>query len=306
MKSYKEVPLTSIDLLNRDYLHSYPERSPFLIESIKEVGLLQPPLLLETPDKLTILCGEGRVKACLDLEFEYLPCLILKNRYPDKDLLFIALQSNLSRPLNLVEKAIFFHKVYPLLSKDEIPKTLKLLNLPVHQNTIQTLLVINKLNDDYKKLILNEKINPQILKYYENFNAGTFFKLLNLSIKLSLSYSEQRELFELAFDLTRVEKLEEFLEELSQTLSLEDYNQRKKAYKEAFMKFRYPFYSQKWKKLQEIKNFFMAKGVEVQYIPYLEEKDVEIRFKMEGLEDLEKKINFLIKYGREIFSVFDE
>jgi len=86
VKSYKEVPLASIDLLNRDYLHSYPERSSFLIESIREVGLLQPPLLLEKPYGLIIVCGEGRVKACLELEFEYLPCLILKDRYPDKDL----------------------------------------------------------------------------------------------------------------------------------------------------------------------------------------------------------------------------
>jgi len=306
VKSYKEVPLASIDLLNRDYLHSYPERSSFLIESIREVGLLQPPLLLEKPSGLIIICGEGRVKACLELEFEYLPCIILKDRCPDKDLFFISLQSNLFRPLNLVEKAIFFNKVYHLLSEDEIPKTLKLLNLPVNQNTIQTLLVISKLNDDYKNLILNEKINPQILKYYEAFDEKSFLNLLNIGVKLSLSFSEQRELFELAYDLMRVDKLEEFLEELSQILDLEDYNQRKKAYKEAFMKFRYPFYSQKWKRLKEIKSLFKAKGIEVQYVPYLEERDVEIRFKVERLEDLEKRINFLRNYGREIFSIFDE
>ena len=306
MKIYKEVPLDSIDLSNRNYLHSYPERSPFLIESLKEVGLLQPPLLLETPHGLIILCGEGRVKACLELEFDYLPCLILKDKHSDKDLLFIALQSNLFRPLNLVEKAIFFNKVYLFLYKEEIPKTLKLLNLPPHQNTVQILHAISKLNDNYKNLILNEKINPQILKYYENFGEESFFKLLNLCINFYLSFSEQRELFELASDLIRIEKLKEFLEELSQALSLEDYNQRKRAYKEVFMKFRYPFYSQKWKRLQETKSFFMAKGIEVQYVPYLEERDVEIRFKVEKVEDLEKRINFLKDYGREIFSLFDE
>jgi len=305
VKIYKEVPLSSINLQKTNYLHSYPERTSLLIKSIKEFGILQPPLLLDAEEGLIILCGEGRVKASLNLGLETIPCLVLKDRYPDKELHFISLHSNLFRPLNLIEKSIFFTKVYPYLTKEEIDKVLKILNLPIHQNIIKILFIINKLNDDYKKFILNEKLNPQILKYYDYFTEEDFFSLLNLCVNLSLSFSEQRELFELANDLKKLGKLEEFLKEISGVLIFEDFNKRKRAYKEIFISFRFPFYSQKWEKVQEIKNFFSHKGIDVQYVPYLEEREVEIRLKTDSLEDFEECVNFLKDHGRKIFAVFE-
>ncbi|PMP65757.1 MAG: hypothetical protein C0190_06465, partial [Thermodesulfobacterium geofontis] len=66
---YTFVYIENIELQDRTYIFSYPKRNKILKESIKSIGLLQPPILFLKKEnlKFQIICGEGRILACYEL-----------------------------------------------------------------------------------------------------------------------------------------------------------------------------------------------------------------------------------------------
>jgi ParB family chromosome partitioning protein len=83
-----------------------------LAESIKTMGLINPPLLREAGERLEIVCGHRRIMACKQLQFEKIPAfLYAHDELPDEKCLWLSLIDNeWSGRLSPIEKAITLQK----------------------------------------------------------------------------------------------------------------------------------------------------------------------------------------------------
>lgn len=305
---YTFVSIKDIDLQDRTYIFSYPKRSKILKESIKWIGLLQPPILFlkKENQKFQIICGEGRILACYELNINKIPVLIISNRSP-KELLLLSLESNLFRRLNLVEKAEFIKRALNLFSVEEVKKLLPKLNLNPSYHWIEYLKNIDSLEGDFKNLIIEEKLNPKVAEILANLSSKEREEFLELLKKLNLSFSEQKEVLEKLLDYKKRKDLSTLLpEELKDILKDEDFNRRKREFFRFLRELYYPFYSSKIKKLSPIVEKFKAKNIYLNFSPYFEKKEVEIQFKNISFEDFQKKWEFIEKNKEEIKKIWEE
>ena len=111
-----------------------------LIRSIQNVGMINPPLLIEKRgDGHTVIAGYRRIRAFRVLHYEEIPCRLLSaSQLSPFECLLLNLYDNLAtRRLNDVEKGMVFMRLAALLSHEEIVKDyMPLLGLPSHRPTL--------------------------------------------------------------------------------------------------------------------------------------------------------------------------
>jgi len=305
---YTFVYIENIELQDRTYIFSYPKRNKILKESIKSIGLLQPPILFLKKEnlKFQIICGEGRILACYELNISEIPVLILFNKSP-KDLLLLSLESNLFRNLNLVEKAEFIERALKFFSIEEVIKLLPKLNLNPSYYWIEYLKNINSLEETFKNLIIEEKLNPKVAEILAKISSMERKEFLELLKNLNLSFSEQKEVLEKLLDYKKRKDLSTLLpEELKDVLKEEDFNKRRKEFFRILKDLCYPFYSSKIKKFSPTVEKFKTKNIYLNFSPYFEKKEIEIQLKIFSFEDFQKKWEFIEKNKEELKKIWEE
>ncbi|MCS7278594.1 MAG: ParB N-terminal domain-containing protein [Thermodesulfobacteriaceae bacterium] len=296
----QRVKIEKINLQDRIFCFSFPKRDSFLLESIQKFGLLQPPLLLTSEDSYKIVAGEGRILALKKLAYEEIPALILPPSTSPLLALLLSLESNLFRNLNLLEKAEFFKRAKLYFSIKELLKLLPKLGFTEAYHWLEFLENVNALEEKFKLLILEEKLNPQILALFNSLDKNSQEEFLKVLESLKLSFSEQREVLQKLVDYKKRKDLPNLVPlELKEALQEEDFNKRRGEFFKKLKELFFPTYVQSIKKIEPICQKFKQEGIEIIFSPYLEKRELEIRFKVKNLEDLEKRVNFLKKENLE-------
>jgi ParB family chromosome partitioning protein len=142
-RGLQEVPLSSVFPNPNQPRELFDESAMAdLVESIKEVGVLQPIIVKQSGEKYEVVCGERRYRACQALELDRVPVVI--RDVADGELLELALIENIQRQdLNAVEESQGYLRLMEgrNLSQDEVAKrvgksrsavanSLRLLRLP--------------------------------------------------------------------------------------------------------------------------------------------------------------------------------
>ncbi len=84
-----------------------------LKQSIKENGINEPLTVMKsTPNKYTILSGNQRYRAAIDLEMKFLPCIIRQFEDPEKVAIFIVECNVRRRHLSTSQKAKALAELY--------------------------------------------------------------------------------------------------------------------------------------------------------------------------------------------------
>jgi ParB/RepB/Spo0J family partition protein len=113
MRRLEKIPRAQIDLEDRTFLITFlPELKP-LLASIKLVGLLDPLLVREREDgRYQLICGFKRTEALRLLTVSEAEALVYpQGTLDDLQALLLTVGHNLTRPLNLVEKAQALEKL---------------------------------------------------------------------------------------------------------------------------------------------------------------------------------------------------
>lgn len=251
MKFYKgqlkEISIEEIDFENKSFYFSYPERAPFLKDSIRELGLIEPPLLTIKGNKYVIISGVGRIKALIELGVSSFPALILEEKIPEKILLLMALETNLKRGLNLLEKALFLERAKNLYPEREIINLLPKLDFAPHPKWVFFLNKVLALDEEFKNLLAKEELNPKVIEYISDLNPKEREEFLQILKKIKPTFSEQRDIIETLVDLKR-RKGEASLvpQDLEVILKEENVTLRKAKFMEKLMEIKYPtFYKKK-------------------------------------------------------------
>ncbi len=303
----KEIQIAEIDLTDKSFLFSYPERTPLLIESIKTIGVIEPPLLYPGNKRYQIICGEGRIKALKALGVEkFLACVINEEKQP-WELLYISLESNLFRGLNLVEKALFLERAEKFFPKEKIiEEILPKLDFTKHPSWYFFLKKVLALGPPYRELLIKERLNPKTIEIITDLNQNEKEEYYQLLISLHLTHSEQMETLEVLRDLQKREQRQGLLpEQIKNLLKIEDPNQRKKAFKETLQAIKYPNFLVKRTLMEDIKRDLQKKGLQIEFSPYLENKRININFDLKDIETLKKNLKTLERYGEKILSLFE-
>ncbi len=191
-----------------------------LINSIKNVGMINPPLLIK--DKrggYTVIAGYRRVMALKAMGYEKTPCLLLpESRISSLECLLLSLYDNLAiRRFNEVEKAMALSRLTSVFPQEEVlEKYMPLLDLPRHQKTLQFYVKLENELDYEPKLSLASgqisfKTAGKLLEIEPEGRSRVFHWILNLRLNIN----QQIQFIDYIVDLSHMNRMSvsDFLEE---------------------------------------------------------------------------------------------
>lgn len=196
----ENLALSEIFLKDERFRISYYFDLDKLITSLKEVGLLNPPLVTQRGGRFILVSGWKRVMACLKLSLSPIPVLVVQGKSELETFLWAFYENLGAREFSLVEKAEVIAKLkkFGEDEKNIVSRYLPLLNIPPTLSHLDSYLVFSRLEPALKKFI-HEKNLP--------FSLAELF--------LEFSTSERKRLLPLVSPLSR-SKMKEFLESLKE------------------------------------------------------------------------------------------
>jgi ParB-like chromosome segregation protein Spo0J len=162
MRTLAKIPLSKIDQTDKNFMITFiPTLAP-LLNSIQMAGLLDPLILRERGDsKYQIVCGFKRAEALRQLAITEAQAVV----YHEGDLdnlqaLLLNIGHNLTRPLNLVEKAQILEKLlaFGVTEKEVIDRYLPLLGLQPNARILKQVTSLLELKQGLREYIVRQNL----------------------------------------------------------------------------------------------------------------------------------------------------
>ena len=181
-----------------------------LVQSIQQVGVVNPPILKNGSEGLTVIAGYRRIMALKKLKAETAACRII---FEDDDVsplecLLLNLHENLgTRILNDVEKGMVLSRLEAWMPRQEIVKIyLPLLGLRSHESNLSFFLEIERFFDvKIKTFVAEGRLSWQAVKMLSEIDAASRSAILNLISKLRFNINQQAQLIDYMIDLAKIE-----------------------------------------------------------------------------------------------------
>jgi hypothetical protein len=299
------VPIDSIDSDDDAYVITTAGILTPLLESIRTVGLINPPLLKRRNDKrYRIVCGRRRFSCCRKLGWSELPAHIVPDSFVDVDCLTLAISDNRShRSLNLIEQSRGIVKLSHLLPEENRFKTIcSLLDLPLNQKVFQKIKGLSRLPATVQNGILQGELSFEgavALLPFEPSEQIAFFELFK---GLNLSQSKECELITLideiaghkAVSLIEIIKSKPILEIMDvKNRNRSDKTRNVRAY---LKRMRFPALTEAEDRfIAHLKHLRLGNSIQLSPPPYFEGSTYKLHFSFKSLEELQQQLEFLAK-----------
>ncbi len=296
--SIETIALTAIDESDRRFLITTREDWADLLESIKIIGLLSPPLLLPLKNgRYCIVSGRRRMAACKESTLLKIPARILPDDTPFQDCAMLAVAENsLERPLNILEQA----RSYTLLSaqiESEPARTriYQALGLPHHPVQVAKIQRINSFPAMLQTCVLGDSIPLTIALLLADLPgpAGMLFARLFTDLKIGLN--KQREILTIAGEIAAREDVDLMAifsqEPLKSLLSASDLDRglRTQKIREYLRKRRYPRIAAAEKKIMEcLKDLPLQDDMRLTPPPHLEDTTYTFSLQFRNMDEFTK------------------
>ena len=297
-----KVLLSNIDLSSKNYdgyLFSYGRDSDVVEDSIRKVGLINPPILKKNPDTeetYSVICGYQRILACKKLGQVSIDAMVIDG-LNDEETLLLVLHDNLaSRGFNEIEKGIVLKKFLDIgYSCDRLAAEITLLlEIPPNKNIIEKYLSVLRLDNEIKQSIARSELELErafLLITLSDAEREVVYRFL---FKESITNTnEAKEAIRNLLDLKLIKKIEmeELLlsDEISHIISDNKSNKRQKGEKlcSLIKSMRYPSIRMKedefGKSCRELK---LDNDVRVNHSRYFEGDEIRITLKAFNEEKL--------------------
>lgn len=180
-----------------------------LKESIKLLGVLNPPILFKNTSKYAIVSGFRRIRASRELGLKKLEARVLNPKTSKLEAARLAVADNaLQRPLNLVEKSRAVGMLSAVIEDETILiEELGALGIPEGPAMIRKLKNIGNFSADLQKALLSGTVSLPTALELNGMNpeaSGVFIKIFS-QIKLSLG--KQREIITLTMEIAHRENI---------------------------------------------------------------------------------------------------
>lgn len=196
----QSLPISTLNLADDSFRISFGESLDALVDSIKEVGVVQPIITRHTVDgTYQIVAGYRRVLAAQELLRQTIPAIVHEHTdLPVFQAFLYNLHDNLStRRLNLLEMATVVEKLTTVfgrpedeLVKDYLPK----MGADASYKTLHQLLAITQCSTDMKAQIVDRGYALSTAARIAEFSPSTQAALLNVLRPLRATTSKLNEL----------------------------------------------------------------------------------------------------------------
>jgi ParB family chromosome partitioning protein len=300
--------LSTIDSSDRTCLLC-PHVSPdtVLLQSIQNVGLVNPPLVSDKKDgTFGIVCGFRRIEACKMLGWREIDVRMLQEEHAPSDLLQIAIWDNRShRTLNVVEQARGIHKLSPFIPQEEhIDVFSSLLGFPPNKKVFQKIKQIGSLPEKVQIGILEDKISMEAAVSLGKLASADALLLFQLLANLKMSQNKQKELITLISEIAAIEelKISDVLRHLDIQAIMErpnlNRNEKSATIRKKLKQRRFPSVVKAEVRFKKaVKELRLDDSIHITPPPYFEGQSYVLRLNFKSLEDLDdccKRLDALI------------
>jgi ParB family transcriptional regulator, chromosome partitioning protein len=190
------IKLSDIDVKNTHYkISSGEEDLTSLVESIKEAGLINPPIVRSCDNKFIIISGFKRVNACLLNQQTYIRVRLLT--YDSKDLDFISAISAISE--NAFQKGLTIYEIIKSVSllgkfwdeKTICKKSRAVLNMDLGQKYIKNLHKVISMPRSVLQLLKESKLSLKAALRLGEFDNDTIGLFAGVFSKIKVSSNKQ-------------------------------------------------------------------------------------------------------------------
>lgn len=297
---YKRLDIKSIDLTDTTFVISYGFPLSALKESIRKIGLINPPLVKKGQSEgYRVVCGYRRLLVCREIGTETLMCAVTGHNIEDRDALLISLYDNLShRDLNPIEKSIAVGKLqsyYPegIIVKDFLP----LLRLNPHHSVLRKTRYLSRLNGEMKDAVVAGTLDEGAAIKLLNFSEKDRMLVFELLSKLKLSRNKQNEVIDNIDDITRRDEcsVSSILDSKDLKHVLDDKNlnipQKGRRVRDVLRGLRYPKIVNAEKDFLEIRRGLdLKEGIKLTPPPFFEGGKYSIDFQFGTIDELEENL----------------
>lgn len=163
MRILKTILMNEIDLQDTTFLITFmPDWEP-LVASIRLVGLVEPLILRKKGDKrYQIVCGFKRAQALRQLAIAEAQAVVYhQGELDDLQALLLTIGHNLTRPLNLVEKAQILEKLlaFGVAEKEVIDRYLPLVGLQPNLRVLRQVINLVDLEQGLQEYVVRQNLS---------------------------------------------------------------------------------------------------------------------------------------------------
>ena len=293
----KILPLKDINFKDERFRISYYFSLEKLSLSIKEIGLIQPPLISLIDKHFVLVTGWKRVLACRQLGFLSIPCWLVDSNDHLKLFLMSFYENLTCREFNLLEKAEIIKKLNEFGEEKRriIKFYLPLLGLPSTNYYFQAYLQFSQFEPEFKALIHDKNMSFASVELCTVFNSME--RKLLIPLLRPLSQNKQKELLEFLYEISRREGRPAWKilksKEIKEIISSENLSPFQKANKIRLLlkKRRYPHLSS-WQEAFDsfLKKASWPKEVAIDHSPYFEGKEMVAHFKFKDDNEFRERL----------------
>lgn len=303
------ISIRDIDLRPGPFGMSFQFDPSPLARSIKEVGLINTPVLRKNDDgTLNIVLGFRRIKALQSLGWEEVPCrIVLESHMSPVKCLLLSLNDNLgTRSFNDVEKAMVISRLSKWLRKSDVVENyMPLLGLSAQESTRAFYCRIeDELNEDIKILIINGQLSLQAFKLVLQMDDEAKHAVFKLTTELKFNMNQQKQLIDYINDIKHIKNcpVSEILN-IKSIRQIRDHTRLNNPQKVNAMlrELRSMIYPKLMDAEQSFKRMVSAldlpEGVKISAPPFFEAPHYRMEILFESGEELKEKIQQLKRQG---------
>jgi hypothetical protein len=303
----EEVHFSQIDFDDQCYIFTFEPLLSGLINSIKKIGLINPPILEQTSDNTyRIVTGLKRILALGQLKINQFPAKIYQsmNPAPTLDLFLLNFFENIgTRNLNEIEKSIILHKFIHLFQVSEesvISEFLPLLNQGANKALLDRYLKLVYLKDNIRIAIVEEFISIDNALALLEMSLIERQSIFNLFQRLQLGKNNQKELLRLLREIAKIsnQSIVQIVEdkEIQDILLNEKITSPRKIehIKEVLKRMRYPLFSMVEMNFQNLKkDLKLPPNIILRPPPFFEGEKFTVELSFKNQAEFNKLIGIL-------------
>ncbi|MEM7009695.1 MAG: ParB/RepB/Spo0J family partition protein [Thermodesulfobacteriota bacterium] len=290
--------MSFIDFNDHTFLVGYKQEIQSLADSIKGIGLLNPPILRQKAEKYQIITGWKRLFACQDLGFDAVSCSVYETTdLEDDDSLRIIYSDNEYRLSDLeIAELIGLHKSLCELDDNEIiSNVLPIYNIPPNRKHLDKYLAMSSLENDIKTAFYQDKITIEQCLMLSELNSESRTNILEkILLKYKLNNNESRQVIQHISELALI--YSKSILELLSTVH-DEYNNNKidkNDLRTELKKMRYPDLVRTEQQVKEkIQDLQLPDNIKVLINGYFEENEIEFRIRVNSGSEITELITDL-------------
>jgi hypothetical protein len=308
--TFREIAIEEIDFENETFRISEEIAPAPLLDSMREIGQLNPVVLLEGDPRYRIVCGFRRLSVLKQLNASAVHARIITGKSPDlRDVFDLALWDNLShRNLEPLEKARALFKLkndFGVSDTVLIQVYLPRMGLAPHEQTLRAQIILHESHPDFRRYFKEGRLTQSSMEGLAAMPSSSRDTIASAMQGMRLSASLQRKLFSLLEDLSAMTgagpgdplKDPQMLEVLNDA-RLSPAERGEKVYAILY-RFRYPKVSQAEERfLEQRKSLGLPGSVRITADPYFETPDLRVEFTAHDAERFRKLAAELFEASR--------